>query len=101
MPSMPRARWYVGGGLCEIDDGEGSNVSGDPVEAGGIPIVRGGSSSSLADDTSLYPSRCGSGGLGDPPPPPTPPIPQGGPDLPGHLPKTIVAAPVPGSRVPR
>ena len=31
---------------------------------------------------------------------PPPPTPQGGPDLPGILTKTLVAVPVPGSRVP-
>ena len=32
MIAMPRARWDVKGGICETDDGKGSNVLGAPEE---------------------------------------------------------------------
>ena len=48
---MPRAGGGVGGGLCVTGDREGSNVSGAPAEAGGIPRVRIGSHIGIASDT--------------------------------------------------
>ena len=40
----------VRGSLCATGEGKRSNVSGAPVEAGGMPIVRSGSDSGLASD---------------------------------------------------
>ena len=41
--------------MYATDNGEGSNVSGDPEDAGGMPRVRSGIISRIASDTSLDP----------------------------------------------
>ena len=82
------------------DDRGGSNVLGVPAEAGGMPRVCGGSHSGIASDTFSDPMRHGSGRPGWGTSPPHTHTPQGGPDLPGLLPKTLIEAPLPGSRVP-
>ena len=50
LPAITRAGGDLGGGLCATGDREGSNVSGAPAEAGGIPRVRSGIHSGLASN---------------------------------------------------
>ena len=95
---MSRAGGGVIGGLCATGDGEGSKFLGASAEGGGIPRVRSGSHSELTSDTLSDPEWRGSGRPVDPPPPHPP---QGGPELPVLLPKTLIEAPVPDSGVPR
>ena len=83
--------------MYATDDGEGSNILGAPAEAGGMPRVRSVSISGIAADTLSDPAWNGTVGTGEG----TLPLPpQGGPDLPGILLKTLVAALVPGGGVP-
>ena len=89
----------VGGGLCVTGEGGGSNFLGAPLEAGGMPRVRSGSSSGIAADTLSEPAWIEAGIPGGVTPLPPPTL-QGGPDLPGLLPKTLFGALVLGSGVP-
>ena len=80
--------------------GKGPKLLGAPAEAGGMPRVQSGISIRIPPETASETERRGAGGSGGGGTPSPPSTPQGGPDLPSILLKTLAAAPMPRSGIP-